>query len=110
MFSKLIDSESTYVRNLISSDATMFWLRLSSSVWNQGGSEALLPSMDKSFEKSQAVLGLRERARRYKDLAETFSDSQTIDKLTALAAEFDKNADEIEAEFSAELDNGNVEN
>jgi hypothetical protein len=52
-------------------------------------------------EKSQAGLGLRERARRYMDLAETFSNSRTIDKLKALAAEFDKDADEIVAELAA---------
>ncbi len=56
------------------------------------------------FEKRQAVLGLRQRAKRCKDLAETFSDRQTIGKLKALAAESDHSADEIEAELAAEPD------
>ena len=56
------------------------------------------------FEQRQAVLGLRERARRYKNLAKTFSDSGVVDRLTALAAEFDSNADEKEAELAAEPD------
>ena len=56
------------------------------------------------FERRQAVLGMRERAKRYNDLAATFSDRQTIDKLKALAAEFDQDADEREATLAAEPD------
>jgi hypothetical protein len=50
--------------------------------------------------KREAIRRLRERATRYRDIARTFGDTQTINALHAIADELDLRADQLEVELS----------